>query len=257
MKKINSLLIISLLIPTMVLVMPTTGSAADECGLYASHSAQGIFENFQSHEYVNGFLNIHFKITSDPAGPMTNTVRLLRSADCLKVNNLTPFPFALGLPAGIRNFSIRFYNLSGLSTYSYRIYDDITNTPLNCSGCNVTFNLPVFFNFGPPHKAVFTLRINDALSSNFISTALDIQGQNSKTPVLIVPGVLGTDIKKGDEKLWANVLRMAGDPGDQFMDPLQFQPDLIPLDNSLSLGDVVKEPFPGTHFYDPNNPRIY
>jgi len=241
MKKLILLLIFVILTPVALLTWPATGLAAGECDLYTNHSAQGIFENFQSHEYVDGFLNVHFKTTANPAGAMTNAVRMLRSSDCLKVNNFTPAFFPLGLPAGIRNFSIRFYNLSGPSTYSYRVYDDDTNMLLNCSGCHVTFSVPVFTNFGPPHKAVFTLKINDVQGSSFVSTALDIQGQNSKTPVLIVPGVLGTDLVKGGDTLWVNPTAMVNDLGDEFMDPLQFKANLAPLDTSILVSEVIKK----------------
>ncbi len=59
-----------------------------------------------------------------------------------------------------------------------------------------------------------------------------------KTPVLIVPGVLGTDIYKGSDLLWANLKMMDGFDG--FMDPLGFNSDLTPIDNSLSSGGVIR-----------------
>lgn len=246
MKKIIFFLIFSSSVPVALLtagsvITAPANAAVGECNSYLNHSAQGIFINFQSHEYVGGFLNVHFKLNSDPTGSIQNTIRLLRSSDCLKVNNYTPYPFPLTLPSGIRNFSIRFYNFSGISTYSYRIYNDDTNLPLICPGCNVTFSTPVFFGFEAPHRALFNLRVNDVLSSSFVSTALDIQGQDSKTPVLIIPGVLGTDIKKGDNVLWANPIMGIPGNSDDFMDPLQFKEDLTPLDYSLIVDKVIGE----------------
>ncbi len=72
----------------------------------------------------------------------------------------------------------------------------------------------------------------------------------TKTPVLIIPGVLGTDIKKGDELLWANLGEMASDNGDKFMDPIQFNNNLSPSDDGLTIADLVKNPLLGQHFYD-------
>lgn len=72
----------------------------------------------------------------------------------------------------------------------------------------------------------------------------------SKTPVLIVPGITGTEMKKGSELLWADVPRMLLDIGDEFMDPLQFQQNLTPADNSVIFTKLVDEPFPGEHYYD-------
>ncbi len=58
-------------------------------------------------------------------------------------------------------------------------------------------------------------------------------------PVLVVPGILGTKIKKGDDTLWPDPARMLGSPDDRFMDPLQFREDGTPLDTSLTLDGVV------------------
>lgn len=63
--------------------------------------------------------------------------------------------------------------------------------------------------------------------------------QNLKTPVLIVPGILGTDIKKGEKKLWLDLDTMKITIGDNFMDSLQFNTDLIPSDINLIVGDVI------------------
>lgn len=79
-------------------------------------------------------------------------------------------------------------------------------------------------------------------TGNLISTpALPMRITPRKTPVLVVPGVLGTDINKGSEKLWLDLGHNFSDVGDQFMDPLQFNTNLTPLDTSLSLGEVIKE----------------
>lgn len=72
----------------------------------------------------------------------------------------------------------------------------------------------------------------------------------NKTPVLIVPGVTGTEMKKGDELLWADLGRMFGDVGDEFMDPLAFNNNLSPVDPNLTMGSILESPFIGQHFYD-------
>lgn len=91
----------------------------------------------------------------------------------------------------------------------------------------------------------------DTETGDLISTpALQLKILPPKTPVLIIPGVLGTDINKGTDKLWLDLGRNFTDIGDQFMDPLQFNANLTPLDTSLAVGDLVKNPFIGQHFYD-------
>ena len=65
--------------------------------------------------------------------------------------------------------------------------------------------------------------------------------QSEKTPVLIVPGILGTEVEKGDDLLWLDLNRMFLDIGDNFMDPLQFNIDLISSDTELTIGEVIRK----------------
>lgn len=79
-------------------------------------------------------------------------------------------------------------------------------------------------------------------TGDLISTpALQLKILPSKIPVLVVPGVLGTDINKGSEKLWLDLQHNFTDKGDQFMDPLQFNASLTSLDTSLAIGEVIRE----------------
>jgi Lecithin:cholesterol acyltransferase len=61
----------------------------------------------------------------------------------------------------------------------------------------------------------------------------------SKTPILIIPGVMGTDIYKGTDLLWANPKMSFVSDG--FMDPLAFNSSLSPIDSSLTLGSVIRD----------------
>ena len=63
----------------------------------------------------------------------------------------------------------------------------------------------------------------------------------TKTPVLFVPGIMGTEIKNGNELLWADINRMFMDIGDEFLDPLQFNNDLSPQNNNLASDNVIKK----------------
>lgn len=64
--------------------------------------------------------------------------------------------------------------------------------------------------------------------------------QNQRTPVLIVPGLLGTEILKEPEKLWPDSMRMLTNVGDEFMDILGFNGNLTPVDNSVNFGEILK-----------------
>jgi hypothetical protein len=63
----------------------------------------------------------------------------------------------------------------------------------------------------------------------------------SKNPVLIVPGLIGTEMKKGEEFLWMDIIRMINPLNDDsFMDPLQLNNNLFPTDEEVYYDDIVK-----------------
>lgn len=61
----------------------------------------------------------------------------------------------------------------------------------------------------------------------------------SKTPALVVPGVLGSEIRDGASNLWIDLDRMRTDTGDQFMDGIGFSESLM-LQNGV-VGDIVRK----------------
>jgi hypothetical protein len=74
-------------------------------------------------------------------------------------------------------------------------------------------------------------------------TTIDCTFSNSKgltrNPVLIVPGIMGTEIYKGTELLWPDVYKMLLDSSDSFMNPLSFKDNADPLDTSLVFNKVI------------------
>jgi len=120
----------------------------------------------------------------------------------------------------------------------------------NLSQNNVGFlpspSIRLIFGNRDPNNFSWNTETGDLIST----PALQLKILPPKTPVLIIPGVLGTDINKGTDKLWLDLGRNFTDIGDQFMDPLQFNTNLTPLDTSLEIGDLVKNPLIGQHFYD-------
>ncbi|MEK7664475.1 MAG: alpha/beta fold hydrolase [Patescibacteria group bacterium] len=67
----------------------------------------------------------------------------------------------------------------------------------------------------------------------------DLIGQE-KNPVLIVPGLMGTEIESGDELLWIDLGRMLTDIGDDFMDKLSFNTNLSPSDQLAFITNVIR-----------------
>lgn len=112
----------------------------------------------------------------------------------------------------------------------------------------LTTNSYFRFNFTVANHMVVVPQVascSDGLQ-NQDETDIDIGGVCNKlghNPVLIIPGVLGTEISKpttsGPEKLWLDIVRTIADPLDEFMDPLQFNHDLTPFDSSLIIDNVI------------------
>jgi len=89
--------------------------------------------------------------------------------------------------------------------------------------------------FYQPDTVIFSPKSGENITCTFNNV-------KAKTPVLIVPGILGTEMNSGSELLWPDLLRMATDIGDSFMDPLQFGTDLTPTDGNVIDGKVVGNP---------------
>lgn len=140
-------------------------------------------------------------------------------------------------------------DLPGL--YHYNAYNGDTGAPIALDINEPLGNFSrTYFNptNRPIHRFIFGNRDatnfdwNTETGDIFSTPALPMKITPSKTPVLIIPGVLGTDINKGNEKLWLDLGRNFTDIGDDFMDPLQFKTDLTPTDTNLIVGDVIRKP---------------
>lgn len=95
-----------------------------------------------------------------------------------------------------------------------------------------------------------TVNISLADGVGFIDTIQENFFTN-KTPVLIVPGVTGTELRKGEELLWADIPRMAKDITDNFMDPLSFSENSISSDSEVSISNVISSKnFSGVTIFD-------
>ena len=157
---------------------------------------------------------------------------------------------------GIWNSFFRFYDTTENLTYSR----DITLSPvdsaysleremieggatkyIHCASDNQT-TLFLYSNA----KVIFTPKDKENIICIF-----DNINTNTKTPVLIVPGLMGTEIKNGNELLWADINRMAKDVGDGFLDPLSFNKNLVPGNSTPSVSNVISVgKFLGANVFD-------
>jgi hypothetical protein len=117
------------------------------------------------------------------------------------------------------------YSLSQANTAGFKV-DSIFCTSDNLND--------VFFY--QPSSVIFTPKKGESITCIFNN----IQSV-SKNPVLIVPGLTGTEMKKGNELFWADLGRMLADIGDEFMDPLSFAENLAPIDSAIYITSVIKK----------------
>ena len=140
---------------------------------------------------------------------------------------------------GSPGFNLQTQNLTGLTSLQIFVPSESYNLSQdNAQGLKVN---SIFCISDNPNDAFFyqmnSVLFTPKLYENITCTFNNVK---SKTPVLIVPGVTGTELKKGNELLWADLNKMMITPGDNFMDPLAFSDNLMPSDLSVYISDVIK-----------------
>lgn len=88
----------------------------------------------------------------------------------------------------------------------------------------------------------------DAIQENFFTPV--------ENPVLIVPGLMGTELKNGDDLLWSDLQEMFFNVGDRFLDPLSFNSSMMPSDQSILSSNMIKLQELPSYAYDYSNGLI-
>lgn len=128
-------------------------------------------------------------------------------------------------------------------------YNQIQNgAPLAQSLKGQTFKCDVFVDSSEPPVLIMNHWLPKVAyadtPSNKIEVSAVFTGEMATplhNPVLIIPGVLGTEISDSSDKLWINLVKNITDFTDSFMDPLQFTTDLKPSDTNLVLNGVIRK----------------
>lgn len=75
-----------------------------------------------------------------------------------------------------------------------------------------------------------------------------------RDPVILIPGILGTEMRRWDEVLWLDLGRTLTDSGDEFMEQLAMNEDGTPTDESVRFGDAIRSieliGLPAFHYFD-------
>lgn len=231
-----------------------------DMGYESSDYAQaGIPIPTYDYDPTDGLVKFHFKGLSGYNGPFTYR----RYDDYCKLL----YPVLWSTKGDFFGYSVAAQNVmfkakevkdesGNLMHYTWEAYNEDSGEllPSNYSNPSFAFNDPIisigYFSYtGYPGYP-------DYIEYNFFSPAVLVKDPNfkplpTKTPVLIIPGTLGTEISKGEEKLWMDINRMKNPfDGDAFMNPLAFNEDGTPLDTSLLMGDVLTRPDPSFDYLE-------
>ncbi|OGF66608.1 hypothetical protein A2757_00940 [Candidatus Giovannonibacteria bacterium RIFCSPHIGHO2_01_FULL_48_47] len=118
---------------------------ASHCAVAASGTGY-LFENFESAEYVNGLLVLHFKTKIPfPQSQRFRTNLSFLTDECRNGTN-SSFEREVFLTTGIQNFSIRF-----TSTTTFEIWNDEADVKENCFNCTQE----IFASFPGYYEVIF------------------------------------------------------------------------------------------------------
>lgn len=195
----------------------------------------------------SGLLQFHFKVKTEGwpfTGDIVNIDYNFYNSDCSpKEITRAPQVYSGRMPL-VPNLMVKAkqttpgkYNFIGINEDTgEEIFRALNNTPRDFTADSIlSLKFYVAQNFAPP------LGFNEIW---VYTPAVPVKISVAKPPVLIVPGVLGTELSKDGRLLWADIPRMANPLNlDTFMDPLSFGTDLLPSDSSLLLGKTLDNPF--------------
>ncbi len=96
----------------------------------------------------------------------------------------------------------------------------------------------------PKGSFSYHFEASDGVSPVRLPASGELTFQVKLMPVILVPGIMGTEMKNGDDLLWPDAGQMFSDPGDDFMNILAMNFDGTVSDNQVTIGDIVRKPVP-------------
>ncbi len=226
-------LLIGALAFLILLIAPEKARAEEglpKCRVYFNNDGY-LFKYFEEYEYSSdGFLTIHFKLKTPYNDSRYWLVKLyLHQSDCV-TEVYQPPQGGVSIPAGVQNYSFRF-----TSRFHYDVWNDEQDIKLECLGCSVDI---------PEDKEYTTLSISGSIDSGasvFHSSSFEVSTEKvqMKLPIIIVPGLLGTELHLPEEKVWPNLESIVTSKDDDFMENLAMEEDGDPLNQRVFVGPVL------------------
>lgn len=244
MKKIFIKIILSIFLFQFFSPQPALATVAAPCYediMGFDEAAQ--FDGVPTYDYgPDGLLRFHFKVL--PGGlPFSNLFYFFYDPQCNSQGGYTySHPHNNAIPHDVARLEARIIEPEP-GSFRFEFYNKDTGQLLDIGP--IPFHVNYLFYPSAVIQLRFVTQVGSSIVSDMATPAAPLRNPNfikQKTPVLIVPGVLGTEIQKGEELLWASVPRM-NNPinSDSFMDPLGFDELLAPIDYSLSILQVIKK----------------
>jgi hypothetical protein len=206
MKKIILTLSFLSIITSFVLGIPTytRGEELSEvCNDFIGNYEEGEFA-LGAKEYLNGYLVQHFKLNSVSNGRSINFFTGLYKENNNNCEFLAEISQLITLPPEVTDFSIRF-----VSDKKFVLYNDNTDTELLLPDLAAEFTASE----EPPFKVEIYMNFDSHNEAGELYiTPTDIKKSNNspaKTPMLIVPGIGGTELFYNNQISWTDLFRMA------------------------------------------------
>lgn len=210
------------------------------------------FDGVPTYTYgPDGLLSFHFKVL--PGGlPFSNLFYFFYDPQCNSQGGYTySHPHNNSIPHDVTRLEARITEPEP-GSFRFEFFNEDTGQSLDIGP--VPFHVNYLFYPTAVIQLRFVTQVGSTIVSDIATPAAPLRNPNfikQKTPVLIVPGVLGTEIQKGEELLWASIPKMNNPINtDSFMDPLGFNQNLTPLDYSLDILGVLRKKTFGFFSYD-------
>ena len=200
------------------------------------------FDNYEQHEYVNGFLVLHLKLKTP-----YNDGRAWFSSFNLFATNCSPFSSQLTLTGFTPRASMQFYSIRFTSLTHFEFWDDEQEVQIKCGAAgSCAGDLPATLPDGSSYSSIsYTGMIDGGASSIFTSSfAVAGTGQAAlppKEPILIIPGILGSELTQTGELVWPNLIGLVTDPASGFLDVLNLDQNGRPVNADVKPGNIISK----------------
>jgi pimeloyl-ACP methyl ester carboxylesterase len=192
------------------------------------------FDDYETHDYNGGFLNLHFRLRQpyNDGRQWTDSGFYIYDQSCAQEYQHISSPH-IAIDAGDQLYSMRFS-----SATHYDIWNDEMDIRETCAGCSGDINTVLSSTGVQASSISFYGVIDGSLTMHSASYSI-LSPTKPKTPVLIIPGILGSElVSPTNTKLWPDV-PLAAISDDGFLDQLMMDNSGAPL-YSITVGDIVR-----------------